>query len=61
MDTEMVSCPSCGSKRTTRIFAGNDKPDSVWCHSCGAVTETMKSELKDASEPIDEWSALLLG
>ncbi|MEX1159182.1 MAG: hypothetical protein WEC79_09665 [Thermomicrobiales bacterium] len=30
-------CAKCGSKRTTEIAAMDDRPASVWCHSCGAV------------------------
>lgn len=35
-----VPCPSCGSKRTTEIMAGLGRPGSIWCHTCGTVTET---------------------
>ncbi len=32
-----TACARCGSKRTTEIVAMEDRPASVWCHSCGAV------------------------
>jgi uncharacterized Zn finger protein len=40
-------CAKCGSKRTTEIAAMEDRPASIWCHSCGAV-------LTKAIEPDDE-------
>ena len=32
-----TACAKCGSKRTTEIAAMEDRPASIWCHSCGAV------------------------
>lgn len=40
-------CAKCGSKRTTEIAAMEDRPASIWCHSCGAV-------LTKPIEPDDE-------
>lgn len=40
METEMIPCPSCGSKRTTEIAATPERAGTVWCHACGAVTES---------------------
>ena len=32
-----TACAKCGSKRTTEITATEDRPASIWCHTCGAV------------------------
>ena len=39
MTSSEHSCPTCGSKRTTQIVAAERGPASLWCHSCGTVSE----------------------
>jgi transcription elongation factor Elf1 len=57
---DAVSCPTCGSKRTTEILAGDSKPGTIWCHACGAVTETEARAVVSEEEPLDKWTELLL-
>lgn len=39
MTSSEHSCPTCGSKRTTQIVAAERGEASLWCHSCGTVSE----------------------
>lgn len=59
MDTESMPCPSCGSKRTSEIAATPDRAGTVWCHSCGSVSESARRfEGAVIADQVDEWLAL---
>ena len=56
METGMTSsehaCPTCGSKRTTQIVAAERGTSSLWCHSCGTVSERERGrEAASAAAP----------
>ncbi len=42
---EGAPCPSCGSKRTTRIVGVSERLGSLWCHMCGTISESVVSEI----------------
>jgi uncharacterized Zn finger protein len=59
MDNETVSCPSCGSKRTSEIVATPEQSGTIWCHSCGSVSEsTRRFDGAVVADEVDEWLAL---
>ncbi|HUG15099.1 MAG TPA: hypothetical protein VMM78_08770 [Thermomicrobiales bacterium] len=59
MEPETVACPSCGSKRTSEIAATRDKEGTIWCHSCGSVSESStRFEGSVVADQVDEWLTL---
>ena len=50
---EGTPCPSCGSKRTTRIVGVSDRLGSLWCHMCGTISASEVSEVVAADSDED--------
>lgn len=58
IEIESVPCPRCGSKRTSEIAPTPDTRGTIWCHACGAVSESnRRSEGAVVADQVGEWLA----